>query len=142
MNPKVTVHDSPIEGNGLFATETIVKGEQLWISKGAKEQGSKIYSDEKFKEFTKWCIENDKEWDAVALGDGKHRAAISDRKDNPGNYGNHSCSPNVDKDLVVLRNILPGEEITIDYAQFSNKAWKMECNCGAESCVGIVRGSL
>jgi SET domain-containing protein len=59
-----------------------------------------------------------------------------------GNYGNHSCDPNTDKNRVALRDIDAGEELTADYAQFSTKDWEMTCNCGAKNCKGIVRGAL
>jgi SET domain-containing protein len=48
----------------------------------------------------------------------------------------------LDKNHTALRDINAGEELTVDYAQFSDKDWSMKCNCGAESCKGIVRGSI
>lgn len=146
LNPKIEIKQSPIEGKGLFARELINKGEEFVVATGEKPVEAKIYTDEEFKKFTEWCIANGKEWDAVSLGNGKHRAAISDRENHPGNYGNHSCDPNVksnDKDgLVALRDIKLGEEITIDYALFSNKDWSMSCSCGASSCRKIVTGVI
>lgn len=146
INPKIEVRDSPIEGKGLFAKAAFSKGEEFVVATGEEPIEEKIYTDKEFKDFTEWCIANGKEWDAVAIGNGKHRAAISDREKHPGNYGNHSCDPNVTSNnnggLIALRNIEPGEEITIDYAQFSTKDWSMKCNCGAKSCRGEVRGVL
>jgi SET domain-containing protein len=60
----------------------------------------------------------------------------------PENEGNHSCDPNLDKNHIALRDIDAGEELTVDYAQFSDKDWSMDCNCGAKSCKGIVEGSV
>ncbi len=142
LNPDVEIKDSPIQGKGLFTKVAIKKGDTVWISKGEEPYEEKIYTDEEFKEFQKWCIENGKEWDAVANGDGTHTAAISDRDKHPGNYGNHSCDPNMSKDRVALRDVDVGEELTGDYAQFSTKSWSMKCNCGAKNCAGIVRGKL
>jgi SET domain-containing protein len=142
INPDIEIKDSPIQGKGLFTKIPIKKGDSIWISKGEEPYDEKIYTDDEFKEFQKWCIENGKEWDAVANGDGTHTAAISEREKHPGNYGNHSCDPNVGRGYVALRDIEAGEELTADYAQFSTKDWAMKCSCGAKSCTGIVRGAL
>lgn len=141
INPDIEIHESPIEGKGLFTKVPIKKGLQVWISRGAEPVESKIYTDAEFKEFMDWCMKNGKEWDAVALGDGTHRAAISDRDNHPENYGNHSCEPNLDKDHVALRDIEAGEELTVDYAQFSAKDWQMQCSCNAHTCRKIVKGT-
>lgn len=121
LNPNIEIKDSPIQGKGLFTEVPIKKGVAVWISKNEEPLEEKIYTDEEFKEFQKWCIENGKEWDAVAIGDGTHSAAISDREKHPGDYGNHSCDPNCGKGRVALRDIEAGEELTADYAQFSTK---------------------
>ncbi len=142
INPDIEIKDSPIQGKGLFTKVPIKKGETIWISKGAEPAEEKIYTDEEFKKFHRWCIENGKEWDAVALGNGTHRAAISDRENHPEDYGNHSCDPNLDRNHTALRDIEVGEELTLDYAQFSAKDWEMKCNCGSKNCKGIVRGTL
>ena len=140
--PDIEIKESPIEGKGLFTKVQITKGQQVWISKGEEPVEVKIYTDDEFKKFTAWCIENGKEWDSVANGDGTHTAVISDRENHPTNYGNHGCDPNMSKDLIAIRDIEAGEELTADYAQFSTKEWEMKCNCGAKNCQGIVRGKL
>lgn len=60
---------------------------------------------------------------------------------------NHSCEPNAGFrgpiHVVALRDIQPGEQITIDYAtcvSSSLEAFRMECVCGAASCRGVVTG--
>jgi len=142
INPNIEIKDSPIEGKGLFTKVPIKKGETIWISKGELPAEEKTFTDEEFKAFQKWCVDNGKEWDAVANGDGTHSAAISDRENHPGDYGNHSCDPNMAKGLVALRDIDAGEELTVDYTQFSTKDWEMKCNCEAKSCTGVVVGSI
>lgn len=142
VNPDIEIKNSPIQGKGLFTRVPIKMGQAIWVSKGAEPVEEKIYTEKEFKEFQKWCIDNGKEWDAVALGDGHHRAAIADRENHPENYGNHSCDPNLDKNHIALRDIEAGEELTIDYGQFSEKEWSMSCNCGAKNCKGMVRGII
>lgn len=116
INPDIEIRNSPIQGKGIFTKVPIKKGTPVWISRGGKPIEEKIYTDEEFKAFQKWCIENGKEWDAIANGDGTHSAAISDRANHPGDYGNHSCDPNTGRGLVALRDIEAGEELTADYA--------------------------
>ena len=146
LNPKIEIKESPIEGKGLFAKALFKQGEEFVVATGEEPVEVKTYTDDEFKDFTEWCIANGKEWDAVSIGNGKHRAAISDRQKHPGNYGNHSCNPNVKSSnsggLIATSGIEPGEEITIDYAQFSTKDWSMNCNCGASNCKKVVKGIL
>jgi len=61
---------------------------------------------------------------------------------------NHSCEPNVGvgKDpveVVAMRDIEPGEELTLDYAMFeedNDPNWRMPCLCGALNCRKFVTG--
>jgi uncharacterized protein len=60
-----------------------------------------------------------------------------------GDYINHSCDPNTGLNgqvfLVALRDIEAGEEITFDYAMtISEVKFEMRCNCGSESCRGMI----
>lgn len=62
-------------------------------------------------------------------------------------YINHSCVPNVFFDtermeLICLRDILPGEEITFFYP---STEWEMAqpflCQCGNRECLQIIQGA-
>ncbi len=84
-----------------------------------------------------------------------HSFEIDDRTqlepDAPFRYLNHSCEPNCEFDwfeddwmegevaplyLIALRNILPGEELTIDYNWPASGA--IPCHCLAASCRGWI----
>ena len=59
---------------------------------------------------------------------------------------NHSCDPNcgfVDgATLVAMREILPGEAVTFDYAMSdTNEFIAFACRCGSPSCRGQMSGS-
>jgi hypothetical protein len=44
--------------------------------------------------------------------------------------------------LVARRNLVPGEQITIDYAAFRNETMAdFVCTCGAPNCRGIICGN-
>jgi uncharacterized protein len=56
---------------------------------------------------------------------------------------NHSCEPNLGLDgpisLRVIREILPGDELSFDYAMTdSTPLLEMDCSCGAALCRGRV----
>ena len=59
----------------------------------------------------------------------------------PGCYLNHSCDPNAMRSGVKVfawRDIVPGEEITIDYRlnAFGGNRWT--CECGSANCTGEI----
>lgn len=62
----------------------------------------------------------------------------------PGRYVNHSCEPNAGissgNDLIAMRDISPGEEITFDYStcMMAENRWVMPCECQAMHCRGTI----
>jgi hypothetical protein len=65
--------------------------------------------------------------------------------DEPPDFINHGCEPNAGLvgqiTIVALRRILPGEEVTIDYAMCDGSPYdEFECACGASACRGRVTG--
>jgi hypothetical protein len=59
---------------------------------------------------------------------------------------NHSCQPNTAYDglnVIALRNIKKGEELTLDYASMldDENMEPFECRCGSRKCRGLVTGS-
>lgn len=139
---KLRVADSQIEGRGLFATVVIRAGEVLFDDDPSHDADDShvVMTDEEFAAFIKTV---DK-YNAVALGDGLHRVNLN--LDDPSTCGNHSCDPNAwladdHITLVARRDISVGEEVTTDYAMWSDtSAWRMDCNCGAARCRGVLTG--
>lgn len=65
--------------------------------------------------------------------------------DEPADYINHSCDPNSGLSgqvaIVALRDIVPGEEITLDYAMCDGSPYdEFECHCKSPNCRGRVTG--
>ena len=60
----------------------------------------------------------------------------------PAGAANHSCDPNLwwsGDDLVALRDIAAGEELTYDYATGGLAAGTLlRCNCGSTRCRGLI----
>jgi hypothetical protein len=59
---------------------------------------------------------------------------------------NHSCAPNTafaGLDVVALRDIAEGEELTLDYAEVLDEGSEpFVCACGTSQCRGVVRGMM
>ncbi len=57
---------------------------------------------------------------------------------------NHSCDPNtgyVGLNVVALRDIAKGEELTLDYATLlDDSAEPFDCQCGTGNCRGVIQG--
>lgn len=58
---------------------------------------------------------------------------------------NHACDPNTGfrgLDVVALRDITPGEELTIDYGTFYDaRLTPFDCRCSSPACRGRILGS-
>ena len=58
---------------------------------------------------------------------------------------NHSCNPNTAYEglnVVALRNIAKGEELTLNYALFLDEHMEpFMCTCGSENCKGYITGT-
>ncbi len=62
----------------------------------------------------------------------------------PMRYTNHSCEPNARLcirqgrvEFYALRDIAPGEEITVDYGETHHDG-RLRCRCGAPGCRGAL----
>ena len=128
-NPKVEVIETGKYGKGLFAKEAISKDEII------SEFDGEIYN---------YTDDLDKYLHDHAIQFATNKVRVSK---GIAIYTNHSCEPNCGiKDLfkiVAMRNIMRGEEITIDYKMsehFHDKRWewKMECKCGSKNCRKII----
>ena len=95
-----------------------------------------------------------KEWWAkgyvwATIGEGLYLAGLlNEDEEDLTDFINRSCNPNVwMKDEVTLlsrRDIVVGEELTIDYAMIEgSEEWvgPWECRCGSELCRGRFTGS-
>ncbi|MBK9569859.1 MAG: SET domain-containing protein-lysine N-methyltransferase [Chitinophagaceae bacterium] len=58
---------------------------------------------------------------------------------------NHSCDPNTvfdGLDVLVIKNISKGQEITLDYANFLDENMEpFYCQCGSPKCRGKITGA-
>lgn len=66
-------------------------------------------------------------------------------REGPADWINHSCNPNTglagQVSLVAMRDILPGEELSFDYAMSDGSSYdEFPCSCGSINCRGRVSG--
>ena len=140
VKDKIRSSKSNISGKGLFATDAIKKGERI-----CNMSGDLMDIDEMIAR-----VDNDFEEGSDPLG-------VDDEMymdlDEIYRSANHSCFPNAfirgRNELVAIKDILPGDEITFDYSTTMNDnrekieesggiLWTMKCKCRSEKCRGII----
>lgn len=135
-SPKVGTRKSAISDRGLFAKESIQKGELIISLVGAR--GKFINS-----------AEADRLYDAgddhvIQVEDNLFFNTTSEGEIEKEDHINRSCDPNCGimgkLEIVAMRNIQPDEEITFDYTTSESSDYKMECRCGSKNCRKIITG--
>ena len=119
-------------GKAVFARDIIEPGELVAVWSG------RIIPTEELDELPEEIRRH-----TVQVEEGLYLASFS--ADEPPDFINHSCEPNAGLDgqiaIVALNRILPGEEVTIDYAMCDGTAYdEFECACGTPACRGRVTG--
>jgi len=125
------IRNSNIQGKGCFATAAFRRRRKI-----AEYTGERITTAEAKRRGGRpklriCAINNRWSLDGSRGGNGTH-------------YINHSCEPNAFMKIlyghilfIALRDIRPGEEITIDYESTLHSD-KKRCTCGAPSCRGTI----
>jgi D-alanine-D-alanine ligase len=138
LKPYVMKGDS-ISGFGIYATRNIREGEIVFTG---EERSHRIV--------TRRFVENS--WnDDQKLNFRRYAYALSEEvfalwADDPTEWApqNHSCEANTAIDglnVLALRNVRKGEELTLDYAVFLDDSMEpFECRCGSSSCRGSISG--
>jgi len=137
---KYTMKGNAIAGYGIYANqhikvnEVIFRGEELPQRIVTRRYVENSWSVKEKETFRKYAYPLSKEvfllWD-----------------DNPANWApqNHSCDPNTRYEglnVVALRSISKGEELTLNYANFLDEHMEpFDCRCGAANCCGQVTGT-
>jgi len=134
---------------GLFSEEFIPAGSVVWKNRrdGPAESGyRKLYgsdiaslneTEQSF--FIRYSYQNGSDYFISPLN-------CEEVGRDASNFWNHSCDPNTlpsDEDhWVAIRDIQPGEQLTIDYCTFDSNPFICieRCLCGSEKCRKYVRG--
>ena len=134
ISPKAMVRPSPIHGRGLFAVESIARGEVVCV------KGGHIFDRRRLEELTPRLGPAE-----IQIGEDLFIGPVQeDEREGSMIFSNHSCEPNIgvrgEITFVALRAIAAGEELTHDWATTDDDGYRMECRCGAPSCRGAVTG--
>ena len=130
--PGISVGKSEIDGNGCFATRRFLKGQKIGELTGERIARREAARRMRGRRRLRICA-IDSYWgiDGSVGGNGTE-------------YINHSCQPNCYMKILyghvlffALREIEPGEEITLDYV-LSYHSDRKRCRCRAASCRGTI----
>jgi hypothetical protein len=128
LNPKCEIRGTGEYGKGVFAKSAIACGERLIFMGGVVMLATEECGD-------------------FGIQVAEDLVLVSPSIDDVGNFFNHSCDPNAGLQgqiiLVAMRPILPGEEITFDYAMCLHPTsgmprYEMQCCCGKPNCRKII----
>jgi D-alanine-D-alanine ligase len=126
-------------GYGIFATEDIAVNELIF--KG-EERAQRIVTR---NHVTKnWNVNEKEIFSKYAYPLSNEVYLLWD--DNPGGWApqNHSCNANTGYyglNVIALRTIKKGEELTLNYASFLDETMEpFNCRCGAPNCRGLITG--
>lgn len=129
-----------INGFGIFARRAIKRGECVFAGEeraqriATREHIERTWTGEALENFRRYAYPLSQEvyllWDEEPSGWAPQ---------------NHSCDPNTGYrglDVVALRDIEGGEELTLDYASFLDESMEpFHCHCGSIHCRGLVSGT-
>jgi len=136
---KHRIRGNSIAGYGIYATMDIAAGEAIFNGEGRSQRMiTRRHVEETWKE-------NEKEtFRRYAYPISTEVFLLWD--ENPYEWApqNHSCDPNSaydGLDVLALRPIVKGEELTLDYATFLDEHMEpFDCKCGSPKCRGRVTG--
>ena len=128
----VDVRPSPIDGHGVFAAEPIPKRLKI-----GEIRGESISVAEARIRATRT--------ERIMIVELSARRAIDfSRSSDPMRFTNHSCKANARLcirqgrvEFYAVRDIAPGEELTVDYGE-SHHDGQLRCRCGAAGCRGAL----
>ena len=132
LSPGLAIKKSSINGKGCFATVHFPRGKKIAEYAGERITNAEAERRAHHRRVLRICA-IDSRWslDGSRGGNGTH-------------YINHSCAPNGYMKILyghiqfyALRDIFPGEEITIDY-EYTLHSDKKRCYCGAKTCRGTI----
>ncbi len=138
------VRQSEIEGSGWFAKKNYAIGEKIsHYIVGRYEDVRRGDAIEEGSEFDHGAVQCGVTEDGDALYIGVPHS--------PRRFINHSCEPNAgiqraarpeggwDSFIIAIREVNPGDEVTLDYSTTQLDHWQMEgCKCGKPACRGMI----
>ncbi len=139
ISDKVKVVTSSVDRRGVFALKAIKKAEVISV------YGGHIITQKEYNKLAKTCFRCIHDY-AIKVADGFYLVSSKGGRLEDDDFFNHSCNPNVGIKghllMVAMRDILPKEELTYDYAMTDAAMdYAFKCNCQASNCRRVVSGS-
>lgn len=137
---KYAVKGNALSGYGIYATRAIRAGELVFAG---EERAQRLVTRNHVEE--NWSAAQQKVFRRYAYPVSQEVFLLWD--DNPSEWApqNHSCAANTichGLNVIALRYIEAGEELTLDYAHFlGESAEEFNCRCGAPNCRGQISGN-
>ncbi|HEX7787037.1 MAG TPA: SET domain-containing protein-lysine N-methyltransferase [Methylomirabilota bacterium] len=133
-SPRTEVRPSPIHGKGLFAKRPIARGEIVAV------KGGYVLTKEEWASLEPTLGAAD-----IQISEALFIAPVDQtHRDGSMLFTNHSCDPNLAIQgqivLVAMRDIAPGEELTVDWATTDDGDYTLDCRCGSPRCRRVVTG--
>ncbi len=145
LHPQTELRQSKIQGTGLFAKGLIRKGEVVWWET-PEDRAQQV--DVPIAEMKSWPEEKQRQFERYAyqISADMYTGRLDGVPIDPADFTNHSCDPTTwfvnDTTMTARRDILPGQEITYDYATSeTDEDFLLPCGCGSPGCRKIIRGS-
>jgi D-alanine-D-alanine ligase-like ATP-grasp enzyme len=133
------IKGNSISGFGIYANRAIPSGEIIF---NGEERPQRLVTHRHVKD--NWGDKEQEHFRRYAYPISKEVFIIWDNDPTEWAPQNHSCAANCMYDglnVVTLRTIRKGEELTLDYAQFLDKSMEpFHCNCKSENCRGLIMG--
>jgi uncharacterized protein len=125
-NPKIYLRATEKTGKGVFTRKPIKRGELVAAFDGQRFDG-------RFQAWTEDLLSH-----AIQYGASRWRDSVGLAR-----YLNHSCEPNCGIrglfQIVAMRDIAAGEELTWDYEMTEKSDWyRLRCRCGSPKCRKVI----
>lgn len=139
VQKKYVMRGNAIAGYGIYAKKAIAAGETLFHG----EQMAQRLVTRRFVE-ENWSEAEKQVFRRYAYPLSNEVFLLWDNDPSAWAPQNHCCEPNTGYNglnVIALRPIQPGEELTLDYASFLDEHMEpFQCRCGAPGCRGLITG--
>ena len=137
---KFKVRGNSIAGYGIYATQSIAAGEVVFEGEGRSQR----LATRRFVE-QNWNEDQKEIFRRYAYPVSNEVFLLWDEDPSGWAPQNHSCAANTVCDglnVIALRDIPKGEELTLDYAVFLDEHMEsFVCRCGSKGCRGLISGT-
>ena len=128
-----------IAGYGIYTVRAINKGEIIFKGEGRSQR----IITKRFVE-KNWNEDEKMHFRRYAYPVSEELFILWDEDPSEWAPQNHSCDPNTAFDglnVLAIKEIKNGEELTLDYAQFLDENMEpFQCRCGSANCRGLIMG--